>query len=165
MVQAIDRGIQTYSYYNRLDPYHSFSCMFYTRLPQKQNSICKYNDNIEDTKSTYRDSIRIIIKYLLENYNLFKFYFHKPSEEIALIHDGSYLDCILTIYNNKISKYDGCLSIGYRLIYKEAFERWVRHNQPRIGVSNTQTTRNSFIHKKFIEKFILMIRKSQLMIS
>jgi len=90
---------------------------------------------------------------VLENYNLLKFYFQKPSEEIALIHDGSYLHCVLTIYNNKISKYGGCLNIEYRLIYKEAFERWLRHNQPRIGVSNTQATRNSFIHAAYREVY------------
>lgn len=86
------------------------------------------------------------IKYVLENHNLFDFYFQKPSEEVALLHDGSYLHSVLTIYNNKISKYGGCLSIGYRLVYNKAFEMWLRHSQPRIGVSNILTSRNNFIH-------------------
>lgn len=91
------------------------------------------------------------IKHVLENYNLFDFYFQKPSEEIALIHDGSYLHSVLTIYDNKISKYGGCLSIGYRLIYKETCEQWIRHSQPRIGASNALTTRNKFIHAAYKE--------------
>ena len=52
------------------------------------------------------------------------------------------------------------MSIGYRLIYKEAFERWLRHNEPRIGVSNTLTTRNSFIYAAYREVYTHDAKKS-----
>lgn len=98
----------------------------------------------------YKDKQRQI-KYVLENHESFDFYLQKPSDEVALMHDGSYLHSVLTIFNSKVSSYGACLSIGYRLIYEVEYIKWVRRSQPRIGASNTLCSRNTFINAAYQE--------------
>ena len=115
----------------------------------------KIKEDFEFIRATFNKlkNTKDQIQYVLNHPGRFEFYLQTPSNKSALMHKGSHFHCVLTLYDNTLSKYGACLSIGIRIIYEDSLTEWLRYSIPRIGKKNLQCSREQLIRASCLEIF------------